>query len=56
LASSTTMAVINLVMEAMGTTRAAFFTNSSLDVSTSSTSAILDLTFSPECKLETDLV
>jgi hypothetical protein len=39
-----TMAVINFVMDAMGTTRSASFTNNSSEVLASTTSAILDLT------------
>jgi hypothetical protein len=38
------MAVINLVMEAMGTTWSAFFTSKSFDVMASTTNAILDFT------------
>ncbi len=41
------MAVINLVMEAMGTTRSASFTSSSSEVLASTTSAIFDFTIEP---------
>jgi hypothetical protein len=44
------MAVINLVIEAMGTTRSAFFTSSLSDVLASTTSPILDLTFRRDCE------
>jgi hypothetical protein len=40
------MAVISLVMEAMGTTRFASFTNNSSEVLASTTKAIFDLTLS----------
>ena len=44
LASRTTMAVINLVMEAMGTTRSASFASNSSEVLASTTNAIFDFT------------